>query len=200
MVDLDGYINRRASQMSGGQRQRVALARAIVFKPSLILMDEPLSVLDKQLREVMQMELRELHRKLGATIVYVTHDQRIGSLFFWVNKSYSRGQVRLNARDVHGEPLVDFRMLSDELDLARLKMAFRMGVEALGDTHMNGYRGQVFPASYSPRLAALALPNYGKPVQARRVLGPARYRRTVAAFADSFGSDSRYDCPWIARR
>lgn len=76
MVDLTGYADRRVSQLSGGQRQRVALARAIVFEPALILMDEPLSALDKQLREVMQMELRELHKKLGATIVYVTHDQR----------------------------------------------------------------------------------------------------------------------------
>ncbi len=76
MVDLGGYGERRISQLSGGQRQRVALARAIVFEPALILMDEPLSALDKQLREVMQMELRELHKKLGATIVYVTHDQR----------------------------------------------------------------------------------------------------------------------------
>jgi len=67
---------RRISELSGGQRQRVALARAMVFEPQLILMDEPLSALDKQLRETMQIELRALHRRLGATIVYVTHDQR----------------------------------------------------------------------------------------------------------------------------
>ncbi|PMR73346.1 ABC transporter ATP-binding protein [Billgrantia endophytica] len=76
MVELDGYQQRGISQLSGGQRQRVALARAMVFEPRLILMDEPLSALDKQLRETMQIELRQLHRKLGATIVYVTHDQR----------------------------------------------------------------------------------------------------------------------------
>jgi putative spermidine/putrescine transport system ATP-binding protein len=75
-VALDGYEDRRISQLSGGQRQRVALARAIVFEPRLILMDEPLSALDKQLRENMQVELRHLHRKLGATVIYVTHDQR----------------------------------------------------------------------------------------------------------------------------
>jgi putative spermidine/putrescine transport system ATP-binding protein len=76
MVELSGYESRNISQLSGGQRQRVALARAMVFEPQLILMDEPLSALDKQLRETMQIELRRLHRKLGATIVNVTHDQR----------------------------------------------------------------------------------------------------------------------------
>lgn len=76
MVELTGYGDRRIHELSGGQRQRVALARAMIFEPRLILMDEPLSALDKQLRETMQIELKHLHRKLGATIIYVTHDQR----------------------------------------------------------------------------------------------------------------------------
>ncbi|WNJ90240.1 ABC transporter ATP-binding protein [Bosea sp. 685] len=76
MVDLAGYEERGIAQLSGGQRQRVALARAMIFEPRLILMDEPLSALDKQLRETMQIELRQLHKRLGATIIYVTHDQR----------------------------------------------------------------------------------------------------------------------------
>ena len=76
MVGLAGYEQRGIAQLSGGQRQRVALARAIIFEPRLILMDEPLSALDKQLRESMQIELRELHKRIGATIIYVTHDQR----------------------------------------------------------------------------------------------------------------------------
>ncbi|WP_187968494.1 ABC transporter ATP-binding protein [Aquibium microcysteis] len=75
-VKLGGYGSRRIEQLSGGQRQRVALARAIVFEPRILLMDEPLSALDKQLREHMQVELRQLHEKLGMTTVYVTHDQR----------------------------------------------------------------------------------------------------------------------------
>jgi putative spermidine/putrescine transport system ATP-binding protein len=76
MVGLVGYEERGVTQLSGGQRQRVALARAMIFEPRLILMDEPLSALDKQLRESMQIELRELHKRIGATIIYVTHDQR----------------------------------------------------------------------------------------------------------------------------
>ena len=75
-VQLAGYGLRRIDQLSGGQRQRVALARAIVFEPRIVLMDEPLSALDKQLRERMQIELRQLHDKLGTTTIYVTHDQR----------------------------------------------------------------------------------------------------------------------------
>ena len=75
-VQLGGYGERRIDQLSGGQRQRVALARAIVFEPRILLMDEPLSALDKKLREQMQIELRRLHDKLGMTTVYVTHDQR----------------------------------------------------------------------------------------------------------------------------
>ncbi|MEO0624477.1 MAG: ABC transporter ATP-binding protein [Pseudomonadota bacterium] len=75
-VQLGGYGDRRISQLSGGQRQRVALARAIVFEPRILLMDEPLSALDKKLRDHMQIELRHLHEQLGMTTVYVTHDQR----------------------------------------------------------------------------------------------------------------------------
>ncbi|MFN3209361.1 MAG: ABC transporter ATP-binding protein [Roseovarius sp.] len=75
-VQLGGYGERRIDQLSGGQKQRVAVARAIVFEPRILLMDEPLSALDKKLRDQMQIELRHLHEQLGMTTVYVTHDQR----------------------------------------------------------------------------------------------------------------------------
>ncbi|MDO9712604.1 ABC transporter ATP-binding protein [Paracraurococcus lichenis] len=75
LVRLPGYGARYPRQLSGGQQQRVALARAIVFRPRLLLMDEPLGALDKQLREALQIEMRRLHGELGITFVYVTHDQ-----------------------------------------------------------------------------------------------------------------------------
>ena len=75
MVKLGGYGTRKPAELSGGQQQRVALARAIVFDPPVILMDEPLGALDKKLRQHMQIELKQLQRRLGATVIYVTHDQ-----------------------------------------------------------------------------------------------------------------------------
>ena len=75
MVQLGGFGGRRPAQLSGGQQQRVAVARALVFDPALVLMDEPLGALDKQLREQMQYEIKHIHENLGVRVVYVTHDQ-----------------------------------------------------------------------------------------------------------------------------
>jgi len=75
MVELPEFGGRRPAQLSGGQQQRVAVARALVFEPDLVLMDEPLGALDKQLREQMQYEIKHIHNSLGVTVVYVTHDQ-----------------------------------------------------------------------------------------------------------------------------
>jgi putative spermidine/putrescine transport system ATP-binding protein len=75
MVQMGQFAGRRPAQLSGGQQQRIALARALVFEPELVLMDEPLGALDKQLREHMQYEIKHLHEQLGVTVVYVTHDQ-----------------------------------------------------------------------------------------------------------------------------
>jgi len=75
IVQLTKFADRKPAQLSGGQAQRVALARSIVFKPRMVLMDEPLGALDKQLREQMQLEIKRLHHELGITMLYVTHDQ-----------------------------------------------------------------------------------------------------------------------------
>ncbi|MCR9218832.1 MAG: ABC transporter ATP-binding protein [Alphaproteobacteria bacterium] len=75
MVQLPQMSGRRPAQLSGGQQQRVAVARALVFEPDLVLMDEPLGALDKNLREEMQFEIKHIHENLGVSVVYVTHDQ-----------------------------------------------------------------------------------------------------------------------------
>ena len=76
LVKLEGFENRRINELSGGQQQRVAIARALVFKPDLLLLDEPLAALDRKLREEMQLEFRRIQKELGVTTINVTHDQR----------------------------------------------------------------------------------------------------------------------------
>jgi multiple sugar transport system ATP-binding protein len=75
LLQIEQLLNRKPGQLSGGQRQRVAMGRALVRNPDVFLFDEPLSNLDAKLRVDMRTEIKKLHQKLGATIVYVTHDQ-----------------------------------------------------------------------------------------------------------------------------
>ncbi|WP_018150806.1 ABC transporter ATP-binding protein [Leeia oryzae] len=75
MVNMERFASRMPGQLSGGQQQRIAVARALVFEPSIVLMDEPLGALDKQLREQLQFEIKRIHEESGLTVVYVTHDQ-----------------------------------------------------------------------------------------------------------------------------
>ncbi|KRS18633.1 spermidine/putrescine ABC transporter ATP-binding protein [Roseovarius indicus] len=75
LIQLEHVADRKPKQLSGGQQQRISLARCIVYRPPIILMDEPLGALDKKLREDMQLEIKRLHAELGVTIIYVTHDQ-----------------------------------------------------------------------------------------------------------------------------
>jgi putative spermidine/putrescine transport system ATP-binding protein len=94
MVRLEGLGDRRPQQLSGGQQQRVAVARALVFEPRLVLLDEPLGALDRQLREQMQYELKHLHERLGVTMVYVTHDQVEAMTMSDRVAVFSAGQLR----------------------------------------------------------------------------------------------------------
>ena len=94
LVRLEGLEDRRPDALSGGQQQRVAIARALVFEPSLVLMDEPLGALDRRLREEMQYEIRRIHRTLGVTIVYVTHDQQEAMAMSDRVAVFNRGRIQ----------------------------------------------------------------------------------------------------------
>ncbi|WP_425475442.1 ABC transporter ATP-binding protein [Shinella oryzae] len=110
MVQLSALADRRPSQLSGGQQQRVALARALVFEPRVVLMDEPLGALDKQLREQMQLDIRDLHRRLGLTIVFVTHDQSEALTMSDRVAVFNKGKIEQigTPREVYDEPATRF--------------------------------------------------------------------------------------------
>lgn len=105
-VRLPEVADRRPSQLSGGQQQRIALARALIFEPRLVLMDEPLGALDKQLREHMQLEIRQLHEKLGITVVYVTHDQSEALMMSDRVAVFAHGRIQQAAspNDIYEKP------------------------------------------------------------------------------------------------
>ncbi|MFS2012647.1 ABC transporter ATP-binding protein [Azospirillum sp. CT11-132] len=110
MVQMGALAQRRPSQLSGGQQQRVALARALVFEPDLVLMDEPLGALDKNLREHMQFEIKHLHERLGVTMVYVTHDQAEALTMSDRIAVFNRGRVEQLATpaELYEEPATVF--------------------------------------------------------------------------------------------
>ena len=134
MVQLQGLGERHVDQLSGGQRQRVALARAIIFEPRILLMDEPLSALDKKLREEMQIEVRHLHQRLGMTTVYVTHDQREALTMSDRIAVIDKGRFRqIGApRDIYERP-VDRFIAAFIGESCFLPATLRDGVAALGD-------------------------------------------------------------------
>ena len=110
MVQMSALSDRRPIQLSGGQQQRVALARALVFEPRVVLMDEPLGALDKQLREQMQLDIRDLHRRLGLTIVFVTHDQSEALTMSDRVAVFNKGRIEQigTPRAVYDEPATRF--------------------------------------------------------------------------------------------
>jgi len=107
LVKLDGYGNRYPRQLSGGQQQRIAFGRAVVFHPRLLLMDEPLGALDKKLREALQLEVMHISRQLGATVIYVTHDQEEALVMSDRIAIFSRGRIEQLGRgdDLYDRPV-----------------------------------------------------------------------------------------------
>jgi len=145
LVRLEGLGDRRPRQLSGGQQQRVALARALVFEPNVLLLDEPLGALDAKLREEMKLELKRLHHKIGATVLFVTHDQeealtlsdriavfddgalaQVGT----PDELYHRPANRFVADFIGETNLLTGRVLAVEGE--RVRVAFAPGIEATG--------------------------------------------------------------------
>ena len=106
IVDLEAFEGRNVSNMSGGQQQRVAIARAIVNEPEILLLDEPLGALDLKMRKEMQLELKEMHKKLGITFIYVTHDQEEALTMSDVIVIMKDGQIQQigTPEDIYNEP------------------------------------------------------------------------------------------------
>jgi putative spermidine/putrescine transport system ATP-binding protein len=148
MVQLGAFSDRRPSQLSGGQQQRVALARALVFEPQVVLMDEPLGALDKNLREQMQLDIRDLHKRLGLTIVFVTHDQgealtmsdriavfnrgkieQIGA----PDEIYDRPATRFVAEFIGETNMIDAKVVSGPSESARVMLANGQALHVVGN-------------------------------------------------------------------
>ena len=126
------------SELSGGQQQRVALARAIVFDPPLLLMDEPLGALDKKLREWLQLEIKRIHRELGTTFVYVTHDQEEALVLSDRIAVFNRGRIEQvgTGRQLYDEPATLVRRPLHR----RLHRAARRGRDIDGNEHRAAHR------------------------------------------------------------
>ena len=134
LVRLNGFESRKPHQLSGGQQQRVALARSLVLRPKVLLLDEPLGALDAKLRRVLQVELRSLHREVGITFVYVTHDQEEALTMSDRLAVMNTGRIeQVGApREVYDEPANKY--VADFLGLANLlpAVADSAGVDVLG--------------------------------------------------------------------
>jgi putative spermidine/putrescine transport system ATP-binding protein len=107
LVKLEGFGHRFPRQLSGGQQQRIAFARAVIFHPRLLLMDEPLGALDKKLREALQLEVMHISRQLGATVIYVTHDQEEALVMSDRIAIFSKGRIEQLGRgdDLYDRPV-----------------------------------------------------------------------------------------------
>jgi putative spermidine/putrescine transport system ATP-binding protein len=144
LVALQGYEDRLPAQLSGGQQQRVALARAIVIRPSVLLCDEPLSALDRKLRQTMQFELKQLQQQLGVTLIFVTHDQEEAMTLADRIAVMHAGRIEqiATARDIYHRPLT--RFVSDFIgEINLFQGEWREGSFV--------WQGKVLPAPGGPR-------------------------------------------------
>src|SRR5205807_1604589 len=175
LLQIDTLLERRPGQLSGGQRQRVAIGRAIVRQPKVFLFDEPLSNLDAKLRAEMRIELKELHRRLGATIVYVTHDQ-IEAMTLATRIAVMRGGVieQLGApQEIYDRPATAFVAGftgAPPMNLVPGRLLERGGVAA---------RGRSREASLVPVHGSARHGRQSRPLSQPRAAHRARYLRRL---------------------
>ncbi|QPC91080.1 ABC transporter ATP-binding protein [Mesorhizobium sp. INR15] len=195
MVKMGDFAHRYPSELSGGQQQRVALARAIVFDPPLLLMDEPLGALDKKLREWLQLEIKRIHRELGTTFVYVTHDQEEALVLSDRIAVFNRGRIEQvgTGRQLYDEPATlfvgrfvgDSTVLRGEARSDGTSTALRIaGVTVTAPTRITG---EISPVMLlRPEKLAISRPGQNMTSGANRLPG------TIAE-AIYLGSGSKYE-------
>ncbi|MCX5839589.1 MAG: ABC transporter ATP-binding protein [Deltaproteobacteria bacterium] len=152
LVQLEGYEKRYPKQMSGGQQQRVSLARSLAYKPSALLMDEPLGALDKKLRDYMQTEIKRIQREVGITVIYVTHDQEEALNMSDRIAVMKAGRIEQldNPRDIYEHPqnlfvadfigeanIVEGKVIAMEEAFAKVRVWDNLEMKALNINHKN---------------------------------------------------------------
>jgi putative spermidine/putrescine transport system ATP-binding protein len=163
-VELDGFADRSPRELSGGQQQRVSLARAIVYRPPVLLMDEPLGALDKRLRDALQEEIRAIHRQIGTTFVYVTHDQEEALSLSDRIAVYKDGRIEQvgTPSDLYDRPATLFvarflgesTLLRGEVDASQLS-ALRIGSRKIPVTNPDKVTGAAIAMIRPERLRLL---------------------------------------------
>ncbi len=170
LVRLQNLEKRMPSQMSGGQQQRVALARAMAYNPPVLLMDEPLSALDKKLREEIQLELRRIHRETGVTILYVTHDQEEALRLSDRIAVFNQGRIEQVAtgRELYANPATRFvagfigdsnflRVQDYVVNRNTAKIILPDGTEIVGVPCHKGASGSAAPAELMVRPQTISI-------------------------------------------
>lgn len=178
IVGLSGAAGRHQRQLSGGQQQRVALARTLVFNPDLILLDEPLGALDKNLREHMQVELRRIHRDLGVTMIYVTHDQTEAMTMSDRIAVFTNGRIDQigTPTEIYHKPATRFvaSFVGDSNILHGAAVAAdRLDVAGLGEMPVTGQamrQGQTFDVLMRPEIIKLTHGPSGQGMESREAL------------------------------
>jgi spermidine/putrescine ABC transporter ATP-binding subunit len=166
LVKLSGFADRKPRQLSGGQQQRVALARALVIKPKVLLLDEPFSALDKNLRGAMQVELKQIQRSLGVTTIFVTHDQGEALSMSDRIAVMSDGRIRQVAApgDIYRRPADRFvASFVGDVNILTGRLVERHGAEAsvaVGDVHADVPAAPLAALSIGDRLDVFIRPEH----------------------------------------